>query len=340
VKRKIVQKSGKADAEELLILETYPKHESAYDGLTGLFNEVKTIGTVVPDTKDIAAKKVLVCGIAHLYEQKISPRNKNVLFTTFESDHLPADWVQSINRYRHCIVSHPEIKKVFIASGVTVPVSVVHNGYRRYKKRKQPRTNEKQFSIGFLGIPVNRKNLVKLYAACRELKESLIPGLKLHVHAASFYDWLDPAPFEEMKKDPMVSWTTGKYTTEQIADWYHQLSCYIFPSSGEGWSYTPRESMHLGIPTIISDIPAHTELAQSGFYNVIASSCKEPADFNGVTHGRWDCIEKENIKDAIADTYRRYDHYQDLAGRGAAWVKHRWKNGDISYRIRKLLATV
>src|SRR5689334_13520943 len=61
--------------QALLVLETYPTQDSAYDGLSGLFNEVKDVGAVVADTSDRCGAKVLVCGIAPLYEQKISPLN-------------------------------------------------------------------------------------------------------------------------------------------------------------------------------------------------------------------------------------------------------------------------
>jgi len=98
------QPNKKPADQSLLILETYPLGESAYDGLTGLFNEVKHLGKVMPETAGITGAKVLVCGIAPLYKDRISPRNINVIFTTFESDQLPDEWVASINQYRHCIV--------------------------------------------------------------------------------------------------------------------------------------------------------------------------------------------------------------------------------------------
>ncbi len=46
----------------------------------------------------------------------------------------------------------------------------------------------------------------------------------------------------------------------------HQCSqnCYAYPSSGEGWSFTPRESLFLGVPTVVSAIPVHAELRAPG----------------------------------------------------------------------------
>lgn len=326
--------------QDLLILETYSSKELAYDGLSGVFKTVTPIGTVVADSRTLSGKTVLVCGIAPLYEHKISLQNTNVIITTFESDLLPEHWVAAINRYKHCIVPHPAIEKMFISSGVNIPTTVIHNGYQRYNKKQVKKEADGCFRVGFLGIPVNRKNLNKLYEACKLLQQTLIPELKLHIHVATFYDWLPPGPFEKMKEDEIVCWTTGKYSIAETSEWYHQLDCYIFPSSGEGWSYTPRESMYLGIPTIITDIPVHDELVQSGFYSVIPPSGQIAADFNGAVFGNWENIEVEEIKKAILDVYQRKDHYQHLAERGAAWITCQWENEDIGNRILHLIETI
>jgi len=128
-------------------------------------------------------------------------------------------------------------------------------------------------------------------------------------------------------------WTTGKHNTDQISDWYNRLACYVFPSSGEGWSYTPRESLYLGIPTILSDIPLHKELLETGFCKVINTSGKIRANFNGSYHGNWAKIETEEIKRAIQDVYERYDYFKGQAKKGAFWIEDKWLNQDIQQQL-------
>ncbi|HEY9262706.1 glycosyltransferase, partial [Chitinophaga sp.] len=323
----------------VLLLETYPSAETPYDGLSGVFSRIKEIGTVVPDTSSMEGEKVLVCGIAPLYENRISSRNSNAIFTTFESDQLPENWVAAINQYRHCIVPHEAIREVFRNSGVSVPVTVIHQGYHRFRRTQMSYTTPEIFNVGFLGVPVKRKNLLKLYEACRQLQEECIPQLKLHVHVSSSYDWLDMQAFQAMKNDEMVVWSTGKLNDEQMAAWYHQLSCYIFPSSGEGWSYTPRESMYLGIPTIVTDIPVHRELAKSGYCRVIPAAAKEPADFEGICIGDWARIEVDAIKDAIRDVHNRYTHFRNLSAKGSEWIKNKWKNEDMLLSLQGFVSS-
>lgn len=326
-------------ASSVLLLETYPSTELPYDGLSGIFNRIKEVGTVVPDTSMVAGAKVLVCGIAPLYGNKISQRNSNAIFTTFESDQLPENWVDAINQYQHCIVPHDAIKEVFRSSGVCVPVSVVHQGYYRFKRTRPHKTLQATFNVGFLGVPVKRKNLLKLYEACRQLQADRIPQLKLHVHVSSCYDWLDMQDFQRMENDTMVVWSTGKYSDEQIAEWYHGLSCYIFPSSGEGWSYTPRESMYLGIPTIITDIPVHRELVESGYCKVIPATAREPADFGGTCYGDWAKIDVNTIKDAILDVYNRSEYFRRLSKEGSEWIEDKWKNEDMLLSLQQFVGS-
>jgi glycosyltransferase involved in cell wall biosynthesis len=325
---------------DLIVLETYPSRELPYDGLSGVFDLVKDLGAIRPDTSDIAGARVLVCGVPPLYDGKISSLNTNIIFTTFESDTVPPAWVLSINRYQHCVVPHEAIREVFKRSGVTVPISVVHQGYRRLERRSRDALPAECFNVGFLGIPVGRKNLLSLYEACRQLQQSAIPQLKLHVHVSSIYEWLDAGPFERMQEDGMVIWTSGRYSESQISEWYRKLSCYIFPSSGEGWSFTPRESMYLGIPTILSDIPVHQELTEKGFCKVISASGTTPADFGGIQHGSWARITVEDIMEAILDVYRRYPYFSSQAGKGAAWIEHKWMNQDIAQQLLGLVESL
>jgi glycosyltransferase involved in cell wall biosynthesis len=46
------------------------------------------------------------------------------------------------------------------------------------------------FVFGFIGVPVLRKNLHKLFDACEQLRDE-IPSLRLAVHVSKFYEWLD-----------------------------------------------------------------------------------------------------------------------------------------------------
>ncbi|WP_160713065.1 glycosyltransferase [Chitinophaga solisilvae] len=322
----------------LYVLEAYTSGEGHYDGLTTIYNRVKNLGEVLPDTHNVSDQKILVCGIPFLYEKQLSAANTNILFTTFESDRLPAYWIESINRhYHHCIVPHEAIAGVFRKSGVRVPLQVMHQGFTRYTPMP---AQQHTFNIGFMGVPVRRKNLSRLYKACKMLQRKKIPGIQLHVHVSVMYEWVDDLEFDRMRADPMVRWTTGKYDHQEMSAWYANLSCYVFPSSGEGWSFTPRESMFLGIPTIISPIPVHQELLDSGFCYAMRRRGSEKAAFGVERHGKWACIREKDIAAAITQVHKNYDACSAAARRGADWISGQWKNEELQEDLRLLVSSL
>jgi len=115
-------------------------------------------------------------------------------------------------------------------------------------------------------------------------------------------------------------------TEEWTAEWYGRLSCYVFPSSGEGWSFTPRESMYLGIPTVLTDIPVHREIIESGYCRAIPVRGKEDASYDGDTYGQWDRVSVNDIEDAVWDVYRNYGSYLIRAVQGSRWIENKWTN--------------
>lgn len=295
------------------------------DGLSYVYNLTSGIGVITDDTKHLSGRKVLVSGMPHLYTDRISPRNLNVVYTTFESDRLPSFWVDAINEhYQYCIVPHGHVKRMFKHSGVNIPVEVIHQGFTRYNRlyREAPWD---VFRIGFLGVPYNRKNLFKLFQACVNLSAE-IPGLRLAVHAARLFgDMLTPE-MSLIKLSPFVEWTEGAMSEDEVAQWYGGLSCYVFPSSGEGWSFTPRESLYLGIPTVLTDIPVHRDLIDSGYCKEIPVSGKQDAVYEGRIFGKWDRVCVEDIEDSIRDLYLNYGSYYIKALQGSRWIENKWTN--------------
>ncbi len=324
--------------DDIFVVETY--NDKQYDGLTSVFHRAGKVGVLKKDTRRLENAKVLVSGIPFMYIDKISPGNTNIIYTTFETDRAPSSWVEAINNYYdYCIVPHSYVKTVFENSGVRIPVEVIHQGFTRYRRMNRSACIDDEFRIGFLGIPVNRKNLRKLFQACVNL-ENRIPGITLCVHASRLYDWMDKASFELIKCSSIVKWTDGRLSEDEIARWYNTLSCYVFPSSGEGWSFTPRESLYLGIPTIISDTPVHDELIQSGFYKAISSRGREEAMIGGHIYGKWNRIEVADIENAIYEVYDNYTYFQEKAIEGSRWIENRWPNEETEQLLLQFLHAI
>jgi glycosyltransferase involved in cell wall biosynthesis len=325
-------------SEDICVLKTY--EEEQHDGLSSVFHRTRGIGIVVDDTKGLVGRKVLVSGIPFLYVDKISARNTNVIYTTFESTTLPDFWVEAINKnFQYCIVPHRKIESVFKGSGVDVPVAVIQQGLTRYKRMPRRIDVNEVFRVGFLGVPVKRKNLLKLFHACANLLKK-IPTIKLAVHASRFYEWTDESHMEALKSFPFVEWSQGVMSEDQVAGWYKRLSCFICPSSGEGWSFTPRESLYLRIPTILTDIPVHDALVESGYCSVISPRGLEDAEFEGKVFGQWHEVAVEDIESAILDVYQRYGFFQIKAFEGSQWIEDKWANENTTQQLLSFLESI
>lgn len=316
--------AGRPAPDDIYVLRIYEKNP--YDGLTTVYDRSSVIGKVVKDTRRLSNKKVLVSGMAPFFTDRLSKKNSNVVYTTFETNEIPRFWLKPINEYYdHCIVPHEYVKGVFEASGVRIPVTVMQQGFTRHKRGSLVKPRNDVFRIGFLGVPYKRKNLFKLYQACVNLLGK-IPGLRLAVHSALFIPAMYTPEVALMENSPFVEWTWGAMSDVWTAGWYGGLSCYVFPSSGEGWSFTPRESLYLGIPTILTDIPVHRELVESGYCGVIPVSGREDAVYDGNSYGQWDRVRVGDIEDAILDVYRNYGSHLIRAMQGASWIENKWTN--------------
>ncbi len=324
--------------EHIYLLRTCK--EQPYDGLSYVYDRTSGLGIPVDDTSSLEGKKVLVSSMPIGYTNRVSKRNTNIIYTTIESSSLPPDWVNVVNGYfKYCIVPHPHIKKVFENSGVSLPVEVIQQGFTRFKRKDRNTLKRSTFNVGFLGVPVERKNLFKLYQACANLLAD-IPELRLKVHIPDFYGGMDLKYLGMVKMSPFVDWTEGYLGEDQVAEWYNGLSCYVFPSSGEGWSFTPRESLYLGVPTILSDIPVHKELIESGYCKAIPVSGKEEARFYGIISGKWDRVNVEDIENAIRDVYLNYGSYYIKTLQGSRWIENRWMNESSQQLLLDFLVNI
>ena len=314
--------AANGSSKQLFILETYEDDPS---GLGIVARRCFKLGNVVPDTKELNGK-VLVPGRPDICQEFVSKNNHNYLLTTFESSKIPESWVESINNYYHEVfVPHGYVKKTFVDSGVNIPVSIIPHAYPQRNRTRPIERNKSKLKLGVLGVPNQRKNIDKLVEAVTQLNQENY-GVELVIHCP----WLLDSKQEAWGNQPNITLTVGIKSDEEIDEWYSNLDAYIYPSSGEGWSFTPRESMSLGIPTIVTDIPVHEELVESGFYLPLCSDNWEPAyyEFLKSICGEWKSYSVEQIKKSIIKLIQEYEHWFDLAQIGKDWVadRYQWDN--------------
>lgn len=307
----------------LYLLNTYGMNNPD-EGLAVVYHSIKNLGIEIRDSKQLENKKIFVAGMADArYIPFLNKKNFNIIYTTYEFCPIPHLWVHTLNIwYSLIIVPHAEIRKMFIDSGVQRPIFVVQQGFplRTYipLSPSPPHFIEsshlQKFTIGFLGVPVKRKNLELLIPVIEELK-MILPQIVLKVHISKYYKEMTPIKFPE--NDHFVI-SYGYKNDQEINEWYSSLDCYIFPSSGEGWSFTPRESLSLGIPTIASDCLVHRDLTE--YCNMIQLP-----------------ITQDNISAAIKETFDSYANYQKKALEGKSYVTTYNRNEDMLNTLRHII---
>jgi glycosyltransferase involved in cell wall biosynthesis len=260
------------------------------------------------------------------YISQLNSNKTNVIFTTFEYSPIPPTFKEALKKFDICIVPHQAIVDIFKQSGVTTPIKVLHQGFTRYPR--YPKQPHKEFVVGTLGVPVHRKNIIQLYHGCKKLQaEGMDIKLLLH-NPIKYADFTPP-----ILNDPMVEVTYGSMSVVNTGKWFSKLDCYIFPSSAEGWSYTPRESLYLGIPTIITPVPVHNEILN--WCHIIDCPKKILAYDLAINkfEGEWLLVTIDAIADSIRTVYKKYVFYQQLAQEGRIHIENMWFNSSVTEEL-------
>mgnify|MGYP006129733083 CR=1 FL=1 len=301
-----------------------------YDGLSN-------INYFLNEFNNYDSKIRIYNGSPDYYTDKIDKNKFNIIILPFESSMIPDKWINTINRYYNvCITTHSFLYNSFKNSGLHIPLYVVNQYYIRYNINKEIKNNNirKCFKIGInCSTLVKRKNLENIIIACNNLLNKI--NIKLYIHVSFDYFGL----LDKINIPDYAILSNKTKTADELAKWYSNLDCYIYPSFGEGWSMTPRESLYLSIPTIISDIPAHDELVQSGYYKVLYSDNKRNSyyEFLNDTCGEWKYFNDKIIEFAIIDVYENYKKYKNLAKLGSDWIKPKWTKNAYINNIKSII---
>ncbi len=126
--------------------------------------------------------------------------------------------------------------------------------------------DDEKFIFGFFGKNQFRKDPLRLIHAFYEVKKEFPNiGLYLHTEKQGVYN-IDQYVTDCNGElgDMYVKKQNFGYTTESLVKSYNMVDCYVNVSYQEGLSWTVLEAMLCGVPCIVSDNTAHTELADEG----------------------------------------------------------------------------
>ncbi len=269
---------------------------------------------------------------------------------SWETDRIPARWVNALNKLSLCIVSCEDNAKAYRMSGVKIPIEVVPLACDPdvYKKDYQPIDIPEldQFKFKFYSIfQMYRKKgldvLLKAYFSEFTGNEDVLLVLKTYLNMKSDVDEMPQIQRAvntirdnlRLAHYPRVLIVNERYSDEEIMQLHNSCDAYVLPSRAEGWSITHFDALCMGKypiavgwggPTEFIDNGQNGRLVDFEMQPVFAMQHPVPDMFTG--HENWAEPSLADLKKAMGESYNYFTNsegekfvdYQKVLGQKTA----------------------
>ncbi len=277
------------------------------------------------------------------------------VYLMWESDRLWDLYADLVSVYDFCIVTAPLLDEFLSQRGIDF-VKLRHP-YDFHLSRSAAGRNAQPLRFGMSTGLWPRKNTSLL---ARQFVEVFgdDPEVELSIHTRS--DLTQPEFKTEYRilselaeRHPGIRILNESLSREAYLGWLKSIDVYCFISAGEGYSVTPREALHLGIPVILHDAHVHRELSHLPGVVRVSSRGLKRALSNAPTQdlevGRDWQIDEGSLRQALAscrDNYPRLKarlnegYHQILELHDPDAIKREWvetlnrKYGEYRDRVR------
>jgi len=172
------------------------------------------------------------------------PTRYKIVFTMFESDKIPDDWVDYLHAADLVIVPSKWCQSVFKKAGVKS--IVVPLGYNDSVFKYVNRPDRKIFTFLHYDAFNTRKGHFEVLEAFDRAFEPTEPvRLVFKTTREHLGVPLNKGAY------PNIDVIQGKMTEQELANICFDADAFVFPSRGEGFGCTPLEAMATGLPTIV-----------------------------------------------------------------------------------------
>lgn len=251
-----------------------------------------------------------------------------IAYSMLESTAIPSEWVSILNKqFDAVVVPSPFLVQVYQNSGVKKPIFVMPHGIyiEEFLNKPIKRYANEPFVFGMsAGFWPHKNHVLLLKAFIKEFGNK--PKVKLILHGRFGNPEIINKVIRKIKKYKLtnVEIINKSFSQREYLKFMENLDCYVLVSKGEGFSVTPRESLALGLPCIISYNTAHNVICQTDLCYCVPSYIKEPADYRanfGIYSGYNFNCNIEDLQKALQEIYQNYEHYLEKAKIGRIWVQ-------------------
>jgi glycosyltransferase involved in cell wall biosynthesis len=265
-------------------------------------------------------------GDVHLYLGQPDRRWQNTwqrradvfgLYTMFESEILPAHWVEDVNgTFDFLIVPSNWCRDVFIGGGIQIPIRVVPLGVDPNVFPYLNRPERKMFTILWQGFHQHdRKGYALVDRAFEELN---LPNSRLvkkitPFSSQSLVQW-------EFRTD---RWSICRNMTRaELLLLLREADLSVNPTAGEGFGLIPLEHMATGLPTMVSKNSGCLDYCHVN-YN-IGIECKGGKSWFGPEYGEMQVPDFDDLKAKMKWAYENRRGIQVIGAAGSEWVHSEW----------------
>lgn len=258
-----------------------------------------------------------------------------IIYTMFESDKIPDDWVDYLLAADKVIVPSKWCKNIFGKAGVIA--EAIPLGYDDTLFIYKARDNKAKLNQAYTFLHYNAFNIRKGFpevfrAFTKEFRKD--EPVKM-----IFKTTLEQIPLPITTREyPNIEIITGKANDKELLDIIHRSDCFVFPSRGEGFGITPLEAMATGMPAIVPNAHGITEYFNKDFMYEVKVKEKCPAlysRYKNINVGLMDVCDVDDLAKKMRYCYEHQDEAINMGERAAEYVK-KWGISKTAIKLKAL----
>lgn len=286
-----------------------------------LQNEDRSQGRVILYEAPIAVSKAY---------KNLDPNSIRIAYSMTSSSRLKHYWANVLNaNFDAVAVPSSFLIDAYQKSGVKIPIFLLPLGvYLDEFFTSSIQTNRNgnfPFIFGSTEAFQPRKNHdILIQAFLEEFKDNPSVILRLNGRkqdgSSSTFAKLEKMVKEQNAKNILLSESTLSW--HEYIQFMKDLSCCVNISQGEGYSIIPREAMALGVPCILSNNTAQSDLCKVSFVRSIQTNPQmvlPKESLNWYAGSFFQCTVLD-VRKALRDIYNNYDQWLHNAQSNRTWV--------------------
>lgn len=244
-----------------------------------------------------------------------------IIYTMFESDKIPDDWVEYLEVADSVIVPSKWCQTVFKKAGIKTTVVPLGYDQNKYKFVDREIKNKKRENFTFLHY--NAFNIRKGFP---EVLKAFTKAFRRDEPVRMIFKTTqETLPFPLVKAEyPHIEVIKGKYSEKQMQDLIARSDCFVFPSRGEGFGIPPLETMATGMSAIVPNAHGISEYFNSDcMYEVkVKETC--PAlysRYKGIDVGKMVVCDVDDLAKQMRYVYEHQEEAYEKGKQASEYVK-------------------